>query len=515
MNLSTLDAAVLDYWVFDRVTEFLESIEKSGEAAKLQNQGGLIFFLHLLGIDTQGHAHRPYSAEYLRNIRIVDEGLRNLSTLWERVFPDDRTAFLFTADHGMSNKGSHGDGERANTETPLVGWGAGFDGPRAANSPTDFPTDSPSSPANWALDHLLRRDVRQADLTPLMASLLGIPIPINSEGNLPVGLLGASPEYRASCAAANARHLWFQLVRAAQLRSERATVPLRPFPGFPEGQRQVEAMAVALARNDYPQVLTLAKSISDLATAGRRYYQRYDQPVAMATIASGYLGWISVVVVFVARHYSALGDSAPPVTLGLDGISLSALCAGLLVSLYHGLQGSPIFYYIYSVFPLSFWWYVAKVIEPTRVTSELVHSAKDHSNLFALGNCGNFVGGGNFNGGSCFGLLRTQSVSRCCSWLGDKSLAGNWSNNFLVAPRVVDSGAVTVGTLSAAVRRVGQRRAVTVTRNLSSLTTELWEPLPLWPLPLWEPNGDKVGQRIGKITRQPRDSGDGSSRWRQ
>jgi len=74
--------------------------------------------------------------------------------------------------------GSHGAGDKSETETPLVAWGAGVRGPRQN-------TDSnPSSPASWGLGHLTRSDVNQADIAPLMASLIGVPMPVNSVVNL-------------------------------------------------------------------------------------------------------------------------------------------------------------------------------------------------------------------------------------------------------------------------------------------------------------------------------------------
>ena len=87
----------------------------------------MIFFLHLLGIDNNGHAFRPSSPEYLNNIAIVDSGVEQIYHLIEKYFNyDNRTSYVFTADHGMSNKGSHGDSLPDNTDTPLICWGAGI-----------------------------------------------------------------------------------------------------------------------------------------------------------------------------------------------------------------------------------------------------------------------------------------------------------------------------------------------------------------------------------------------------
>ena len=66
----------------------------------------VVLFLHLLGIDTNGHSHKPYSEEYLQNIALVDSGIRDTVELVEDLFEHDgKTAYVLTADHGMTNWG--------------------------------------------------------------------------------------------------------------------------------------------------------------------------------------------------------------------------------------------------------------------------------------------------------------------------------------------------------------------------------------------------------------------------
>ena len=146
-----------------------------------------VFFLHLLGIDTNGHAHCPESEEYMRNIQLVDTGVQRIYELFEKVFPDKSTAYLFTSDHGMSNKSSHGDGQRANTHTPYIAWGAGLtswngtelpdteDSLFGKSEPEENQLEDQSPEKSWGLSEFqsTRHDVHQVDLAPLMVGNYG------------------------------------------------------------------------------------------------------------------------------------------------------------------------------------------------------------------------------------------------------------------------------------------------------------------------------------------------------
>lgn len=150
----------LDLWVEEHFEKFL----RNNTFAHELHQERIIFFFHLLGIDTNGHSHKPWSDVYKKNIQIVDGIVQRMEKLIENFYQNDQqTTYLFTSDHGMTDSGSHGAGDDTETLTPLVIWGSAV---RAAMH------------ENVHLE--------QADLCPLMAFFLGLDYPINSVGQLPV-----------------------------------------------------------------------------------------------------------------------------------------------------------------------------------------------------------------------------------------------------------------------------------------------------------------------------------------
>ena len=46
----------------------------------------------------------------MNNIRVVDDLVRKTEQLISQFYGDEDTSFVFTADHGMSRIGNHGDG---------------------------------------------------------------------------------------------------------------------------------------------------------------------------------------------------------------------------------------------------------------------------------------------------------------------------------------------------------------------------------------------------------------------
>uniref|UniRef100_A0A8D0L085 GPI ethanolamine phosphate transferase 1 n=1 Tax=Strix occidentalis caurina TaxID=311401 RepID=A0A8D0L085_STROC len=195
------DAAELDMWVFDHVKSFFNSSRSNQTLFSALNEEKVVLFLHLLGIDTNGHAHRPNSREYKENIKKVDEGVKEIASMIDNFYGNDgKTAFILTSDHGMTDWGSHGAGHPSETLTPLIVWGAGVNYPQKVTS--QFFEDNFLK--EWKLENLKRLDVNQADIAPLMASLIGVPFPLNSVGTLPLEYLNNSAHFKAESMFTNA-----------------------------------------------------------------------------------------------------------------------------------------------------------------------------------------------------------------------------------------------------------------------------------------------------------------------
>lgn len=326
----TKDAVELDTWVLQRMRDVFARAQHDPKADARLRQPKTLFFMHLLGLDTTGHTYRPMSPEYVGNTIVVDEIVRQVSHLFEDFYGDNRTAFLVTADHGMSRKGNHGDGDPDNTRTPLVAWGAGV--PKARHLPqrrfvyTEYDK-------HWGLDFLARSDVEQADLTPLMASWLGLPVPANSEGRLPLELLNASPAYRARAALATAKQV-LEVYRVKYVDRASRMLHFQPFQPLQSkgdtlpGAARVADAEQAIRDGEFDVAMEESEALIHDALLGARYLHRYDAPILSMIVVCGYLGLFMYGLTFLAwyaqeqpvlspRPYNVRAMAMPPLILAL------------------------------------------------------------------------------------------------------------------------------------------------------------------------------------------------------
>ncbi|KAL1962009.1 hypothetical protein VTN77DRAFT_653 [Rasamsonia byssochlamydoides] len=350
----TSDATQLDTWVFDKVKELFAEAKKDPELNAKLREDKIVFFLHLLGLDTTGHAYRPYSKEYLHNIKVVDRGVQEITELIENFYNDGKTAYIFTADHGMSDWGSHGDGHPDNTRTPLVAWGAGVAPPRpvVGGEPTGH-EDGFSS--DWGLDLVQRRDVAQADVAALMAYLVGLDFPVNSVGQLPLEYIDATPREKAVAALANTRQV-LEMYRVKEARKRANQLRFKPYaPLSPEEnylERRFSEIETLISAGKFEQAIAESSQLFSTALEGLRYLQTYDWLFLRTIVTAGYLGWIAYALTTVIDMHVLHGSSEPNRTLFSTMVFSSILVGLFSIFIY---QRSSWRYYVYGIFPVFFW----------------------------------------------------------------------------------------------------------------------------------------------------------------
>ncbi|KAJ3679633.1 hypothetical protein LUZ60_017644 [Juncus effusus] len=363
------DASFLDHWSLDQFKNLLNKSRTDPETRDMLQQDKLVVFLHLLGCDTNGHAHRPYSPIYLNNVKVVDGIAKEVYELMEGYYGDNGTVYVFTADHGMSDKGSHGDGHPSCTDTPLVAWGAGIKNPKyitlseeeSENSDTFRFVDDhkhDSTPGEWGLRGVQRLDVNQADIAPLMATLVGLPCPVNSVGNLPKQYLNLNQEEEVEAVLANTKQILNQFLRKSQLKQQSSlyTKPFKPLENYQSALQQIENL---ISSKDYKTAMKHSETLRDLALQGLHYFQTYDWLMLMSVITLGYVGWMINLIIHVLQSYTLFNksvsarknmesDASNKVNIG------KFILAGILSFLLL-LEKSPPLYHAYVLMTVFLW----------------------------------------------------------------------------------------------------------------------------------------------------------------
>ncbi|XP_072008821.1 GPI ethanolamine phosphate transferase 1 isoform X2 [Engystomops pustulosus] len=357
-DFASEDATKLDAWVFDQVKSFFRSAERNQTLLHKLNGDKVVFFLHLLGLDTNGHAHRPSSREYKDNVKKVDEGVKEMVTLIEDFYGnDDKTAFIFTSDHGMTDWGSHGAGHPSETLTPLVAWGAGIHHPRA-----NLLSDTVST--EWHLENLKRHDVNQADVAPLMSALIGISYPLNSVGILPVEYINSSNLFKAESMLTNALQILEQFkVKMSQKKETTLSFLFSPFDSLSESKQLdiVRRTRSYIHGGNYKEAMDLCRTLIDLALEGLAYYHTYNRFFLGTSVVVGFTGWILYVILIIVQSNMSIIQASSHCSVGssqLVSVGFGAL--GLCTIFFLMVQSSPWTYYVYCLLPVHIWYAATK-----------------------------------------------------------------------------------------------------------------------------------------------------------
>ncbi|AET41388.1 mannose-ethanolamine phosphotransferase MCD4 Ecym_8094 [Eremothecium cymbalariae DBVPG len=350
----TQSSIELDAYVFRHLDQLFRNSTVNATLNEEIFQDGNVFFLHLLGCDTAGHSYRPYSAEYYDNVKYIDKQISLLVDKVRDFFGDDDTAFLFTADHGMSAFGSHGDGHPNNTRTPLVAWGAGLNKPVRNKHPIHD-----NYTKNWELSDIKRNDVNQADIASLMSYLIGANYPANSVGELPLSYIDASETEKLHALYNNARAIVEQyLVKESEVMESQ--LRYKRYPPFAQKShaayiQEIELLIDQIAQGEKylePTAIKLTEELMGIALEGLQYLTQYNWRLLRTIVTLGFIGWI-IYSISVFLGSFILKTKYETKTSTFNYLFFGGLGTSLTYLLYY--QRSPFNYYMYLFFPLYFW----------------------------------------------------------------------------------------------------------------------------------------------------------------
>ena len=284
----------------------------------------------------------------------MDQGVREITKLVDDFYGDGKTAYIFTADHGMSDWGSHGDGHPDNTRTPLVAWGSGVAKPVISHSGTALGHQDGFS-ADWGLDHVQRHDVNQADIAALMSYLAGIEFPVNSVGQLPLSFLTANAYEQAEAVLVNAREV-LEMYSIKEQEKKATEIRYRPYAklgaGLHSAEQRISEIRHAIDQGHFEEGITMSQDLLQIGLEGMRYLQTYDWLFLRMLVTLGYFGWIAYALTTVIDLHVLQNNGTynrNTATSALCGIVLSG------ISILLWLRSAPYTYYLYALFPVIFW----------------------------------------------------------------------------------------------------------------------------------------------------------------
>ena len=263
----------------------------------------------------------------------MDRSIEKIERIIKNFYQDELTAFLVTSDHGMNDFGTHGDGSPENTRTPIFAWGSGIANSEQCHSGHDIYS------ADWELFDYARKDIRQIDICPLMATLIGVPIPVNSMGSCPIEYLDTQDSYKANVMKLNAKQIYNQYLKLDSQKRENE-IWYVPFSEIDCSEFNFDSQFTDVMNP--LESIRRSKELIEIFSRGIQYLHSYDWIYLRVMIVAGYIGWFAFSILFLRNQ-----EFSQP----LKCFVISAcVTSGVSIVLY--MKRSPIEFHIYTFFPI-------------------------------------------------------------------------------------------------------------------------------------------------------------------
>ena len=246
------------------------------------------------------------------SLLMMDSAVEKIANLINTFYGDKETAFIFTS----ANDKLSSNTPYQTLQLPFISWGAGIKKARSSQKAEQHYDDGLAD--KWQLAKYERLDIQQEDAAPLMAAIIGVHTPVDSEGVLPAGYIHYNKAFDANSLFANARQL-LELVRAKADWIESHSLPFlfRPFPELtkPAQEKQSVAIDELIKQRRLQESIHSSKQLIALCRQALSYYQSYHQTSLKLLLFVGFLGWVMCAVTILIQNVSHHGHKPVKHTL--------------------------------------------------------------------------------------------------------------------------------------------------------------------------------------------------------
>lgn len=248
--------------------------------------------------------------------------------------------------------GSHGAGEKHETETPFLIWGAGIN-PKPFETEDKYQLDIENSRPLYFME--------QAQMTPLMSALLGIATPMNNFGTLPRHFLNSSVEYEFLAAQNNAYQLLEQYRALLKQHEQGWLTPFLPkFTTDIDIDTMKKNIEVDANLKSFSHALDLTYEFMAVVLKGIDYYFGYYRwPLLISTTATfvGFLCHLLMLLLDTKNSYATKRGT----TKAFHRNRLLVIGIGLIVLSFCLLQQLAVTVSIYLLMPVVVWFLLASL----------------------------------------------------------------------------------------------------------------------------------------------------------